>query len=421
MSDARALLESGDIAGLIRHLRFNADGMELREIARLMEGAAELSGFDDMRDAAKAMAREQGPQQLYDFGYACIERGIPFLAIPALRRAVELMPDEPVLVMEFVSALERENRHAEAVAVLEPRAGALDPWPARYLLAYNALFSGDAERAEREAAALPAPEDERWLPARDRLARMIARAGAVRAVSPLDARDLRGWHFALTGGFLATISPYGFEDGMTGRFAYMSDDFGMCRRSLDRLRLVLDAAGLRPASVGLLPDRSSTILGLAAARLFGLPAEPFAPGRPDVLVVAYDLNETELDEARARGLWERAEGQVLFEHASCWTDPPVASADVTGFLHQVVKSPWGERLRMAPEGGTETVPPDDRPVEELAAEIVRAAPEAAEDEGAPPDPDEVLAGMVSRVRDHWRTGPRDAVHSPGPVPSSRFV
>jgi hypothetical protein len=62
MSDARALLESGDVAGLIRHLRFNADSMELAAVARLMEGAAALSGFDDMREAAAAMAREQTPQ-----------------------------------------------------------------------------------------------------------------------------------------------------------------------------------------------------------------------------------------------------------------------------------------------------------------------------------------------------------------------
>ncbi|MCQ0014008.1 hypothetical protein [Actinomadura madurae] len=164
------------------------------------------------------------------------------------------------------------------------------------------------------------------------------------------------------------------------------------RRSLDRLRLVLDAADRRPTSVGLLPDRSSRILGLAAARLLGLPAEPFAPGRPGVLAVAYDLNETD-----AEGLWERAEGQVLFEHATCWTDPPAVSADVTGLLHQVVKAPWGEQLRFSPSGETETVPPDERPVEELAEEIVRADPHEPDDgadDGAPPDPDELLAGFA---------------------------
>ncbi|MFI0372299.1 tetratricopeptide repeat protein [Actinomadura sp. 1N219] len=417
MSEARALLDSGDIAGLIRHLRSNADDMELAEVAGLMEGAAARSGFDDMRDAAAAMARAQGPQELYDFGYACIERGVPFLAIPPLRRALELMPDEPVLLMELVSALERENRHAEAVAVLEPRVVSLDPWPARYLLAYNALLAGDVVRADREATALPVPDDADWAPAHDRLARMLARARAVRSVGPLDSKDLRGWHFALGGSVLATISPYGFDQGMTGRFAYTSDSFATSRRVLDRLRLILDAAGRRPASVGVLPDRSSQILGLAAAELLGLPAEPYAPGRPDVLVVAYDLNGVEAD-----GLRERADGQVLFERATCWTDPPGISADVTGLLHQVVVPPWGERLRVTPSGETETVPPDGRPAEELAAEIVQAAPEADDGagDGAPPDPDDALAGFARAVAGQWPIGPRDAVRSPGPVPSSRF-
>ncbi|WP_141584611.1 hypothetical protein [Actinomadura sp. WMMA1423] len=416
MDDARAFLESGDIAGLIRHLRFNAETMEPGEVARLMEGAAAVSGFDDMREAAAALAVRQEPQQLYDFGYACIERGVAFLAVPALRRALEMMPDEPVLLMEFVSALERENRHAEAVAALEPRVDALDPWPARYLLAYNALFAGDVDRAASEASRLPAPGAD-WAPARDRLARMVSRAVAARAAGPLDHRDLRGWHFALGGGVLATLSPYGFEDGMTGRYAYTSDSFATCRRTLDRVRLVLDAAGRRPTSVGLLPDRSSRILGLAAARMFGLPAEPFAPDRPGALVVAYDLNETD-----PGGLHERAEGQVLFEHASCWTDPPAVSADVTGFLHQIVVSPWGEQLRFANGGEPERAPADERPAEELAAEIVAADPLVDDGDGdAPPDPDERLAGFVRAVAGHWLTGPRDMVHSPGPVPSSRFA
>jgi hypothetical protein len=41
--------------------------------------------------------------------------------------------------------------------------------------------------------------------------------------------------------------------------------------ALARLRLVLEAAGTTPASVALLPGRSSSILGTAAATLLGLP------------------------------------------------------------------------------------------------------------------------------------------------------
>ncbi|MEU6039812.1 hypothetical protein ABZ801_30870 [Actinomadura sp. NPDC047616] len=419
MSDeARELLRAGDIPGLLRHLRFNADDMEQAEMARLMEEAAARSGFDDLRQAAAAVAADpDDPGKLYDYGYACVERGVSYLAIPALRRALVLAPGAQPLLNELVSALEDEIRHAEAVAVLDENAATLRPWPDRYLLAFNALMAGDLARATAEARRLPEPEDHRWLPARDRLARMLDRADAVRAVSPLDRRDLRGWHFALTGGVLATISPFGFDDGMTGRYAYTGDAFGGCRRTLDRLRQILDAAGRRPTVVGLLPDRSSHILGLAAAGLFGLPAEPFDPARPDALVVAYDLNEFDTG-----GLWERAPGQVLFEHATCWTDPPQVSADVSGFLHQTVTHPWGERLHVEPDGSVQRLPPDDRPVEELAAEIVHAAPTSYEGEdGAPPDSDEALAHLVASVRNHWLTGPRHRVRSPGPVPSSRFL
>ncbi|GAA0213207.1 hypothetical protein GCM10009527_006390 [Actinomadura nitritigenes] len=392
--------------------------MEMAEVARLIERAAAASGFDDLRDAAGAVAAVPAdPQRLYDFGYACIERGVSFLAIPALRTAQAAVPDSAALLGELVSALEDENRHADAVAALEAFPGDLGAWPGRYLLAHNALMAGDLERSEREAARLPEPDDERWRPARDRLRGTLARARAVRAVSPLDHRDLRGWHFALGGSVLLTLSPYGFEQGMTGRYAFVSDSYGDCRRAVDRLRLVLDAAGRRPRAVGLLDDRSSTILGLAVAGVLGLPAERFAPGSPGVLVVAYDLSE-----AGATGLRERAEGQVLFERATRWTDPPPVSADVSGFLHQTVMPPWGERMMAGEDGEVRRVPEDRRPVEELAAEIMRAAPATDGGDGeTPPDTDEGLAALVAAVRAEWLTGPRYGVRSPGPVASSRFM
>jgi hypothetical protein len=413
MSDTQAMLDSGDIAGLIRYLQVNADSMELAEVAKLMEGVAAISGFDDIREAAAALARAQGPQQLHDFGYACLERGVAVLAILAFRRALEIMPGEPTLLINLVNSLQEENRHAEALAALEPHVGSMDPWPARYLLAYSALFAGEITRAEREAGRLPTPDSD-WLPARDRLARMIARARAARAVSPLDDRDLRGWHFALSGGLLITISPFGFE-GMNGRYGFISDTFASCRSSLDHLQQILAATGRQPASVGLLPDRSSRILGLAAAQLLELPAEPFVRGRADVLVIAYDLNE-----AKPPGLWERADGQVLFEHASCWTARRV-SADVIGFLHQVVTSPWAERLKLSPNREVETIPPDERPTEELAAEIVRAASQSVDGEAdAPQDSDAALLRLAKAVGSQWLKGPRDPVFSLGPVASNRF-
>ncbi|MBE1488459.1 tetratricopeptide repeat protein [Plantactinospora soyae] len=421
LGKAWELVESGDAGAVVQHLRSTVDTIALGDLARLLERVAQLVELTDLAAAAARLAQDPDhPQALYDFGYACIERGLAFAAVPALREAVRRVPDADGVLAELVVALEEEHRHAEAVAVLEQRDATLPPWPHRYLLVYNAIMAGDLDRATRHLDRLPAPQDRDWRPAHQRVQLMVGRAGLVGGVGRLDAQDLRGWHFVLTGGVLGSLSPYGFDAGMTGRYAYQQDSFALCRLGLHRLELILDAAGRRPRSVALLPDRSSRILGLAAAQVLGVPAEPFTGARPESVVVAYDLSEVD-DGGLLTALRDRAAGQVLFEHATCWTDPPAVSADVSTMLTQVVVAPWGERLRRGPDGGVERGTADDRPIEEIAAEILRDAGEPDPGDGATPaDPDDALVGFVSAVAGRWLAGPRDRVRSPGPVRSSRF-
>jgi hypothetical protein len=225
----------------------------------------------------------------------------------------------------------------------------------------------------------------------------------------------------LTGGLLTTLSPHGFDQGMTGRWAYLQDDFSYCRYSLERLRTVLAATGRAPASVGLLADRSSRALGLAAAELFGVPAAEYRPGAVGALVVAYDLNECDPEEVeQLRG---RAEGELLFEHATCWTDPSGVSADVSTLLGQIVHAPWDPGLSFDEDGEASEGEPDERTAEELAAAILAADPIAPEGDGAtPPDPEQAFAAFAARAVGGWpAAGPRDGVRSAGPVRSSRFA
>ncbi|MEO3744055.1 hypothetical protein [Plantactinospora sp. B5E13] len=421
LAEARELIEAGDPAAAARRLRAMADPVPLGDLAPVVERLARLVGLDDLAGASARLAADPDrTRTLYDFGYACVEHDLAFLAVPALTEALRRAPDADGVLAELAVALEEEQRHAEAVAALERRGDSLPAWPHRYLLVYNALMAGDLERAGRHLDRLPAPEDGDWRPAHERVTRMVARAALLVGEGALDRRDLRGWHFVLTGGVLGTLSPYGFDAGMTGRYAYQQDSFDLCRLGLDRLRLVLTATGRRPESLALLPDRSSRILGLAAAELLGLPAVPFGAERRNTLVVAYDLTEVE-DRDVLGALRERAAGEILFEHGTCWTSPPPVSADVSTLLAQFLVAPWGERLRQRPDGSVGQEPADDRSVEELASEVVRAQgePDAGDGE-TPPDPDETLARFGATVVDGWLTGPRDRVRSSGPVPSSRF-
>ena len=209
---------------------------------------------------------------------------------------------------------------------------------------------------------------------------------------------------------------------MTGRWAYLSDSVAACAAALRRLKLILDAAGTAPASVALLPDRSSRILGAAAAATLGLPATDFDPGKPAAhsLVVAYDLTNT--DPGAVAALRERAPGQILFERATCWTDPPRVTADVSGLLGQTVIPPWAAQIRRLEDGTVGQGPADDRPVEAIAAEIVHATPEQDEGDGnTPPDPDEGSAPLrrSSLGRRHTRTGRRLARRHPRVRPRRR--
>jgi hypothetical protein len=404
-------------------------------VARLVAGAARLAGFDDLAQAAAAVAEGgdgSGTQQvrtLYDFGYACIERGAGHLAVRPLARALELAPDAAPVLSELVAALEHDGQHARAVAVLEEHEPVMG-WLHRFQYVYNTLMAGDLDKAAEGFGRLPEPQDPAWTPAREKVRRMLARAGTARAVTPLDRQDLRGWHYVLTGGVLGRLSPYGFDAGMTGRWAYVSDSVEGCAAALRRLRLILNSAGTAAEVAALLPDRSSRILGAAAAATLGLPATDFDPGKPAAhsLVVAYDLTGT--DPGAVAALRERAPGQILFERATCWTDPPRVTADVSGLLGQTVVPPWAAQIRRLDDGAAGQGPADDRPIQAIAAEIVHATPEQDEgDRNTPPDPDESLRRFIEAVtaagtrgRDGgWLGGIREYIPDAGPVPSSRFL
>ena len=428
LAAAAELVDRGDVGAAIRRLHGAADGVPLAELARVVGRAAAASGFDDLTAASSAVATDpDDPSALYDFGYACIERGVSFLAIPALRTTLTLAPGRMGVLTELVTALEDESRHAEAVRVLEDHDQLLRPWPDRYLLVFNSVMAGDLETADRHLRRLPAPDDERWAWANDRVRGMLARAALAGPATPLDGRDLRGWHYVLNGGVLATVSPYGVDDGMNGRWAFLQDTYDGCRRGLERLRSILANASVAADTVSLLPDRASRALGLTAATVLDRPAVEWEPGRPNTVVVAYQLEE--IDPAVLDELRHRPPGQILTEHATCWTQPPPVSPDVSGLLCQAIVPPWGEALRVEPDGSVGRSEPDDRPAEALAEEILRAElrPDGSEPDGSDEGDldgadEERLTAFVAAIRSGWPMDApeRDRMRSAGPVPSSRF-
>ncbi|KIG17749.1 hypothetical protein DB30_02782 [Enhygromyxa salina] len=367
----------------------------------------EQMGLDELLEAASA-ASSREPQALYDLGYQLLEVGLPLIAVPLLRRLNADVPGEAAVVQELAAALEQANRNGEARDLLLANPALLEAFWPRYLLCFNAIAAGDVDTARAHSTAL-VPTELDHNSAAERITQMLNRAARAEGLCALDASDLRGWHYVINGGLLLHISPYGFNEGMQGRYAYTQDSPSAIRRELERLIALLDVLEWAPAAFLELPEQGSQAVARALGALTGTPVLPFAHGRCG-LVVAYDLATLTPEVAEALAA---ATDARLFARAACWTDPPFRVPDIVGLLHQHLVGPWDASLRPGPDGKKMVeAPASDEPPDVWAERITAAVVEPEEEpEFDPIEPVLALGSRGLEPSDRWFDGP---------VRSSRF-
>ena len=420
--DVVRTLQQGDRDAALRALRFALEyPRDPGPIGPWCEALAVVArAFRDEALGTRADAVAIDPadaQALFDLGWGLVEARLYGQAATFLACALAARPHEPAIVLELVSALEHAGANAAAREVLaaEPEVRAAS-FTARYLLAFNAVMAGDlpGARAAAKDLAPAAPEDT--VPA-ERIRDMLARATAVADVTPLDADDLRGWHYVLTGGLLLHTASHG-RDEMHGRYAFVQDTDARCFEDILRLRRLLGFLRVEPKVLFSLPDRDSAIFATAAAKVLRLPLQPWAEGtRERGVIVAYDLGAAEPDVRTA--LLQRRRGQVLWSHTLSWTEPVGVAPEFVGVLHQVNTPPWGPRLVRNPDtGAVERRPARGGSVDELAARILASGVEDLPEQAAL----DALAQTGDISAAAWRksTGKRDPLWFMGPVKSGRF-
>jgi hypothetical protein len=420
----RALIADGNDDAALARLRARMrwpDGKQLPELASWLALLAELAerrGLEAlMRVAQQAVRDPDSPDRLYDLGYALIDVGAPSVAASVLWHCLALVGDSEEVVCELVSALESALAYGDAYAILEQHAALRGrSFLCEYLYAFNAAMTGKLAitRAALEHLRPDTPETDSM---RETIAALVDRADRVAAVTPLDERDLRGWQYVLTGTLVTHRSPYGFDEGMNGRYAWLRDSTARVLTGIDRLAPLVRATAAPCVFAG--PHRDDEILGHAVASRLGLPLMPWpaigtpAPG----LIAIYDL--ATLAPAELARVIERRPDQILYAHACPWThDAPVAP-DVTTVLYESLVPAWGEKL-VKPLDSEELIrePEDPRDPAAIAAEIV-AGPVLDADETAYDD----LARWEALVAVAWPAVPgrRSRLWAGGPVPSNRFA
>lgn len=367
--------------------------------------------------ATEAVRDPDSPDRLYDLGYALIDAGAPAIAASILWRCLALVGQSEEVVCELVSALESALAYDDAFGVLaEYPTLRQHSFLCRYLYAFDAVMSGRLDVARETAPQLlpDTPEHEGMAAT---IHAMLARVDRLAGIAPLDRLDLRGWHYVIGGSVLLHQSPYGYDEPMHGRYAWLGDSYSRIAFGLSRLAELARAHQLE--CVYAPPGRDHEIVAIAASRRLDLPLVPWpavgvpAPG----LVVLYNL--ADLAHNDVLRLLQRRPDQILFAHATPWTVDNPVSPDVTTLLFQTIVPPWGESMivnRTTEE--IEKVPADERPAEELA-EVILAAP--------PLDSAELVTDQPERyaalVKHGWPLdhGPRNRLWAGGPVPSSRFA
>ena len=198
------------------------EGKDIADLGPAIAKLAELArrrGADQLADLADAAVRDpDSPDQLYELGYALIDAGAPSIAATVLWRCLALVGDSEEVVCELVSALESALAYPDAFAILDEHAALrARSFLCRYLHAFNAAMAGrlDVTRRALPALAPDSPDAERMVSV---IGSIVERADRVADAATLDARDLRGWQYVLTGTLVLHCSPYGFDEGMTNHY-----------------------------------------------------------------------------------------------------------------------------------------------------------------------------------------------------------
>ncbi|WP_420421160.1 tetratricopeptide repeat protein [Simkania sp.] len=305
------------------------------------------------------------PHQFYHFGYELVERGLYVVGLPVLKRAALLFPNNEQILTEIAHILEQLKLYREGKeCLLQAPKLVQTAFMPRYLVVFYSIMTGDLEEANKWFSGLdqllihtPLEYRESYEFMFDNIQAMLDRAKLLLPHTPLDSSDLRGWNAVVNGNIVLHLSEYAMEsmggryamESMGGRYAFYQESSTSLFRCISQLKDVLDNLYIQPKRILSLPDRDSCILSHQAAKFLQCPVEIFSAETNSLpgLIVCYcsDL----IDSDSFDFLAEAKEDQVLWCHASNWTQDSIAP-DFISYFSQCTCPPWGKQLTLDIEG-----------------------------------------------------------------------
>jgi tetratricopeptide (TPR) repeat protein len=348
------------------------------QICRLLGSSEDADLFDSLRarpadgKALFALAYRMVDESRYDVGAALLERALE--ADPESVRARRELAFARLQFRDFTGCLTalaplQENPELSETERLEV-----------LLLGTEAAFYArrlDLCRQFLSEADQLLPEDDQ----RDRIDALHGQLGRSTRWPALETLGLREWHFIQHAGVILKTAGGYFEDGSrNGRYDILELRMDMVAFLLQRLVQLIERLGLDHEIIVPVSEVAAPLAHVLALRI-GVPCvEDLSQraGRSTLLVAA---NAAELGPT-ASGLGRhRSELRVFSLNLDWDRDAPVCP-EVVGVLARRVLLPWEEKYAIDEESkDMRNIPADDRPAEEIAADLITAMDALPDDGG----------------------------------------
>jgi tetratricopeptide (TPR) repeat protein len=334
-----------------------------------------LGGQDEANLFRNARKNFNNFQPFNNLGTHFYSEGNYDLALPFLRKAVEIDSKNSDTVHDLAIVYARRFNIKEAIKVLENNSPQDDFWNYWFLTKLrildnqtngvendiNELFAVLNNEPDTDAVAIPLQKVNEVKETFERL-----------SVVGRPENHIRDWHYIQYGNIILDFFEDSDEYVAGGRYVASWGSNESIKEIVTKLSIYLKQFGKTFERVLYLKDRNSKILGLVIGNELNIEAKEFDNEIDLKNSLIVGANSTDFDGFDE--LQKIKKGQILFALNHYWLDSAQISPDICGFMTQTYSFPWdGGGIRIvdmeADERKTEKIPPDTRQ-ESVIAEVI---------------------------------------------------
>lgn len=334
-----------------------------------------LCGQDEANLFRNARKNFNNFQPFNNLGTHFYNEGNYDLALPFLRKAVEIDSKNSDTVHDLAIVYARRFNIKEAIKVLENNNPQDDFWNYWFLTKLrildnqsngvendiNELFAVLNNEPDTDAVAIPLQKVNEVKETFERL-----------SVVGHPENHIRDWHYIQYGNIILDFFEDSDEYVAGGRYVASWGSNESIKEIVTKLSIYLKQFGKTFERVLYLKDRNSKILGLVIGNELNIEAKEYDNEIDLKNSLIVGANSTDFDGFDE--LQKIKKGQILFALNHYWLDSAQISPDICGFMTQTYSFPWdGGGIRIvdmeSDERKTEKIPPDTRQESVIAEEI----------------------------------------------------